>query len=529
MRSDRDKRSPWPWALISALVYFLLRMIQHQRILRAGYSDGGLLSYDSFYQLAFAQELKRTGSWLYFQNPFGSLDEDPALFNLYASFLRIIQAPQIESIFVFDLILSTVCVGIGSYFLAKLLKGTSPLIKGLALFGSGFSFLAMAAGFLDATSVIYGGGAWGLTYLLNQISTPEIVYHMLFFIGVCSLLEKKRSLYVIGVATCLAFMHPFTGVTFQVVLFFSFLFHTWREKSLFNARTRVFGVTSLVTAISLLVFQVILPSISKDAAFFRAAYQEHAFMVPPHLYVFFLGFPAGLLVISTLVLHAPPRKTILHDERFFIFLGVSIFCLLMGLAGHVGLSVVQPAHWTRAYPYVFLFGALGISLNALESKYRSKMNRILWAVAVVVLADQAVALYNISEEQLYHARAPSVVHSDDEKILEVLAKRPAAKFIYFRACSNKNPIGDLEYFLMSRSSHTAPFGHVYFSPFLERYGEMTRLCHPAQEASLPLLAREFSYVIYDADIKAHFAFLTDPPMFSGHTRVLQSVSPSPPE
>jgi hypothetical protein len=71
-------------AVLSGVVYFSLRNFFHHLIRSAGYFDGSLLSYDSYYPFAFAQELARTGKVLLFHNPFGTLDKAPRLFNLFA-------------------------------------------------------------------------------------------------------------------------------------------------------------------------------------------------------------------------------------------------------------------------------------------------------------------------------------------------------------------------------------------------------------------------------------------------------------
>ena len=77
-------------SVLSGLLYIGLRLIMHEKIRGVGYYDGGLLSYDSYYHYAFAEEMTRTGHSLLFQNPFGSLDKEPHLVNFYASFLKIL-------------------------------------------------------------------------------------------------------------------------------------------------------------------------------------------------------------------------------------------------------------------------------------------------------------------------------------------------------------------------------------------------------------------------------------------------------
>jgi hypothetical protein len=167
---------------LSGIIYTCLRFIMHERIGGAGYHDGGLLSYDSYYQYAFAEELTRTGNSFLFQNPFGSLDVEPHLINLYASFLKIFSPFHRHDLFLFDVILGAIFVSLTSLCLMRLLARLQVIDKLIMLFGGGIAFFGVFLGVVSKGDAVWAG-FWGLTYLLNQISTPEIIYHFFFFLG----------------------------------------------------------------------------------------------------------------------------------------------------------------------------------------------------------------------------------------------------------------------------------------------------------------------------------------------------------
>ena len=501
MRTSSNALSARTWGLMSGIVYIVLRQVHHWRLERGALSDGGLLSYDSFYQFAFMQELLRNDAWIYFRNPFGSLDQEPLLFNLYASLLLLLQAHHFNSLYFFDVLLGTAGVTLGSYYLVRLLSPNSWQIIALTLFGSGCAYIFMEGRLLDQSEVIYGGGSWGLTYLINQLSTPEIIYHLIFFFGAYYLLVKPHDLTVVGVTILLIFLHPFTGATFFAFVGSSFVFHLWRQKSLRNKKTRLFLLCGLFVTIGALVFQHMLPSISKDAAFFQSMYRTHSFTVPPHLYLFFLALPILFIALAIFLLTKEDLKSIVLNETFFVFILTSFFCLALGLVGHLGLEVVQPAHWTRAYPFVFLFGAAGMMMQKIEPKFSVLIGRLLSVSLLISFSDQALAVYNVSEEQLYHQRSPATVTDDDVEILNILKAQPSSSLAYFRSCQNKQTIGDLEYFFLARTHHRAHFGHVYFSPYLHHLGDAFRICDTSPDPSSLKLTKVGHFVIFDSSVR----------------------------
>ena len=233
MRSDRHKKAITV-AVLSAGVYLCLRVAFHSQIQDAGYVDGGLISYDSYYHFAFARELNRTGSSLLFQNPFGTLDQEPLLFNLYSSFLSLLPPLSIPTLFVFDCAMGTLFIGLTSLCLLLLMPSLG-IIENLALlFGGSVAFIGAFLGCVSESDAVFAA-YWGLTYLLNQVSTPEIIYHFCLFFGLYGLLHRKNPI-VLLVAGILTFLHPFTAMIFIAALFSAWLYRWSVTRRMANDR-----------------------------------------------------------------------------------------------------------------------------------------------------------------------------------------------------------------------------------------------------------------------------------------------------
>ena len=126
MSLDRHKKAV-ALAVFSAGVYLCLRLAFHAQLQGAGYVDGGLISYDSYYHFAFARELNRTAGSLLFQNPFGTLDQKPLLFNLYSSLLSLVPPLSIPTLFIFDCAVGALFIGLTSLCISCSCPPSEPL------------------------------------------------------------------------------------------------------------------------------------------------------------------------------------------------------------------------------------------------------------------------------------------------------------------------------------------------------------------------------------------------------------------
>jgi hypothetical protein len=259
-------------AVSSGVLYVFLRYILHSMILRAGCVDGGLISYDSYYHFAFVEELRRSPHPFLFQNPFGTLDKEPHLFNLYSSFLSLFRPLYAQNLFIFDCLLSALFIILSSFLLCRLVGVLGILDKMILLFGGSLTYIGVSLGCItpeDGLTLAY----WGSNYLLNQIATPEIVYHFLFFLGLFCLI-RRNDLWVISVIAVLTLLHPFTVVTFDVTVLIAWLFTSVKTHKVINPRFKLalYATASMVTCSVL--FQHFLPSISRDAAYFKSVYEQ---------------------------------------------------------------------------------------------------------------------------------------------------------------------------------------------------------------------------------------------------------------
>jgi hypothetical protein len=511
--SDRDMRPLEDIGLVvlSGMVYLSLRILFHHLIRSAGYFDGGLLSYDSYYPFAFAQELARTGAVFLFHNPFGTLDQVPRLFNLYATLLLPFQPLAKLHLFAFDCFLGTLFTATTSYFVCRLLSSLKIHEKAMVLSGGGVAFIAVFLGKVPETDAL-SAGSWGLTYLLNEISTPEIIYHFLFFFGLCSLLARRNSS-VILVMGFLSFLHPFTAITFNVSAFCLWLHNAVKTRCMLNSEVRYAVYALLSTALIILVFVILLPSQSKDAAYMKMVYERAHFHIGLETYILFLLFPALWCLKALFVLR--PAKQPENSEKIWIFLGTAIFCLLMSTSYLYTDRIVQPAHWSRVYPYIFLFGAAGlIDRRKFQSPIRKWMLAGDALVLCLALTDSALGVGYIGKALLTDKRPPLFLTFDQAQIIKKARDLPSGRFLYLRDSSNASFFGDFEYALMSLTHQKAFAGHAFFSPFRE-----TVLHHSYTQMSgysLPKRLLEMSdYIVFDKNMHHKMASLSGETLYEG--------------
>ena len=487
---------------LSGMVYVALRLTFHAMIRLAGFRDGGLINYDSYYNFAFAEELVRSGNAFLFQNPFGSLDKEPLLFNLYASALKLFRPLYENNLFVFDCTLGALFVFVTSIYLLKLVSDLGLVEKSILLFGGGTAFIGVLLGLVPAENAVWAG-YWGLTYLLNQIVTSEIIYHFIFFFGLFSLIRGK-DIGVICVIAFLMFLHPFTAMTFNVSVGSAWLYQWFKTRRIINPRFRLFVYAAASAIISVLLFQIYLPSMSKDAAYFKMSYENIPFYIDILEYALFLIIPISYCLGS--LLFRKRAQGLGQPEKLWIFAGTSIFCIAMSISYLFTDKIVQPAHWSRVYPYVLIFAMGGLFVRNRNGIRVSRVSK-LFKVCLLCIAvfDSALGVKYISGALLNEKKPPLFLTPDQMQVIEKAKDVPPGMFLYLRDCSNKELVGDFEYAMMALSPQRGFLGHAFFSPFLQSVSPHLFPCR--QGYRLPHTWLNMSdYIVFDRKLFEKLTF-----------------------
>ena len=504
MRSGRRKKAI-AMAVLSAGGYLCLRVAFHTQLQGAGYVDGGLISYDSYYQFVFARELNRTGSFLLFQNPFGTLDQKPLLFNLYSSLLSLLPPLSIPTLFIFDCTVGTLFIGLTSLCIFLLMPSLGTIENLALLFGGGVAFIGAFLGWVPESDAVFAG-YWGLTYLLNQISTPEIVYHFFLFFGLYGLVHRKDPI-VLLVTGILTFLHPFTAMIFNVALFSAWL-HRWRvTRRLVNDRLKILFYAILSLGLSAGLFEFLLPAVSKDALYFKDIYKAARFHIEIKLYALFLIGPAAFF-LGSLLFGLGLRRSPENSEKLWIFSGVALFCILLTTSYLYTDRIVQPAHWSRAYPYVLLFGISSLMQRPERSSKQGQAWQSLKLVLLsITLADSALGLASVRNSLFAEKRPPLFLTQEQGQVIRVACDQSPGRFLYLRDSSNRGTLGDVEYAVMALTPQKGLLGHAFFSPFLQ---SLSDAFYPEQHGlRLPqALVQESDYILLD---RALFAKLPSKP------------------
>jgi hypothetical protein len=513
-------------ALSSGILYVFLRYILHYLIIRAGYTDGGLISYDSYYHFAFVEEFRRNPHALLFQNPFGTLDNEPHLFNLYSSFLSLFHPLYSPNLFLFDCLSAALFIVVSSFLLCRIVAPLGVLDKTILLFGGSLTFIGVSIGGIplgEGLAVAY----WGSNYLLNQIATPEIVYHFLFFLGLYCLTRHKDP-WVLSVIAALTLLHPFTAITFNVTVLIAWLFSLVKTHKVINPRFRLalYAAASVITCG--LLFQHILPFISRDAAYFKGVYETAHFHIPFSTYASSLILPVSYF-LGALILSKSPSFLQERSEMVYLFLGTSLFCIFMSTSYLYTDKIVQPAHWSRVYPHVLIFAAAG--LHGFQGGTKSLRNRFSAIIKVcflaVALLDNAIGVLHVSNALFDEKRPPLFLTPDQSKVIEKSKTLPAGRFFYFRDGTNRSLFGGFEYAVMALSRQKGFFGHTFFSPFLGSYSSVSYLRNPGSPLTDYLL-RESDYIILDKALVHTFPHVLGAKLYEGDRLLFihNSVSPS---
>ena len=478
---------------LSGMVYICLRLIFHEMIKAAGFRDGGLINYDSYYHFAFAEELVRSGNDFLFQNPFGSLDQEPLLFNLYASILKLFRPLYENNLFVFDSALGALAIFMTSLFLLKLVSDLGLVEKSILLFGGGVAFIGVSLGRISMENAVWAG-YWGLTYLLNQIATPEIIYHFFFFFGLLCLI-KGKDIWVLCVIPFLMFLHPFTAMTFNVSVGSAWLYQWFKTHKIINPRFRVFVYAVASAIISMLLYQVYLPSMSKDAEYYKMAYENIPFYIDTLEYALFLIIPVSYCFGS--LVFRKKSQSLDQPEKLWIFAGTSIFCIAMSTSHLFTDKIVQPAHWSRVFPYVLIFATGGLFVkkrNGIKASRVSKLVKI--CLLCIAIFDSALGVKYVSEALLTEKSPPLFLTTDQVIVIEKAKDLYPGMFLYLRDSANKESVGDFEYAMMALSPQKGFLGHTHFSPFFKSISRQLYPCRQGYRMPDGLL-NQSKYIIFD--------------------------------
>jgi len=336
--------------------------------------------------------------------------------------------------------------------------------KLILLFGGGVAFFGVFLGVVSKGDAVWTG-FWGLSYLVNQISTPEIIYHFFFFFGLFCLING-HDLRVILVIATLTFLHPFTAITFNVSVASAWLYQWGRTGKIINSRLRLFvyGIASI--AMSVLIFQIYLPLVSHDAKYLKMVYEKENFHIDIEHYGMFLIVPMAYCLVSLLFTKKSERTK--DGEALWVFLVTAGFCVVMNMSYLVTDKIIQPAHWSRVYPYVLLIAVGGFySIKGKGSKRLRISELVKICLLIIAISDSVLGVKYISEVLFQEKRPPLFLTQDQSQIIRKAKVLPQGMFLYLRDGSNKTTVGDFEYTMMSMSPQKGFLGHTFFSPFLE--------------------------------------------------------------
>jgi hypothetical protein len=386
------------------------------------------------------------------------------LFNLYSSFLALVPPVSIPTLFIFDCAIGTLLVGLTSLCMLLLMPSLGTVESLALLFGGSVAFIGASLGWVSESDAAFAA-YWGLTYLLNPISTPEIVYHFLLFFGLYGLVRRKNPI-VLLVAGLLALLHPFTAMIFNAALFSAWL-HRWSvTRRMANDRAGILFYAILSSGLSAGLFGFLLPAVSKDALYFKDIYEAARFHIDIRLYALFLVCPACFLFGS--LLFGPGISRSPEDsEKLWIFSGLALFCILLTTSYLYTDRIVQPAHWSRAYPYVLFFGISSLTQRPEMPSRPGKTWRSLKLVLLgLALTDSALGLACVKTSLFAEKRPPLFLTQEQAQVIRLACDQPPGRFLYLRDSSNTGTLGDVEYAVMALTPQKGFLGHAFFSPFL---------------------------------------------------------------
>lgn len=499
----RMRRRPGLGALGAALAlvsFAVFRIAIETGIRGDGRVTTGMLSSDSYYPLSFARELEREGRWLLFQNPFGSSDNSPGLYDGVAVLLRLIGPLWQRHLFAFDLVVCGASALVAGYFFGRVLESVSRQDRQLTaaclvfvIFGTGVAFITHKLGLGPRRVGLQWGSQWGVSWFHTQLATWEMLYHALFWTGAFAIVTRRvRAAWAIGVVLFL--LHPFTLGIYVLFAGATWTAHRFIRHVDERTQLRIFLPLLGLAIAGALVYEVLLPALSTDAEYFKKAYDVQPFAIPTGDLLLFIA-PA-LLVFTALAVAARQAPWVRDDTSPwpFTFISFAAVLLIIAVSRHVTTAIPQPAHWTRVY----LVAALvlgGVSLPSLQAQRRKAGATAVIALAAVAIADSALSIGPIRNDLLQFA-APAVLDESEAAVVETLRDRPSALAVYLRDCEGRDYVPALEYTLSALTDQRVVYGHAYFSPDLNRRTRLLAACPNQPRPTFP----PGTYVISDPGI-----------------------------
>ncbi|HEX6713466.1 MAG TPA: hypothetical protein VF066_08770, partial [Thermoleophilaceae bacterium] len=476
-------------AALAGLTYLATRIYLQRHV---GSHGTGLLQYDSYYPLAFARELKREGSWLLFQNPFGSLDSAPGLFNGPAILARATYPLWNGHLLAYDLVVGTLLSILAGWWFGRLAFRLSRqdaeitlVVVAFVIVGGGadYLFTTLTDGLGGLTAPLIWASQWGVPWSANNLSSWEILYHAIFWGGLYAIVCGSRRGGV-AAAIALAVLHPFTLVIYGLAAG-AFAVHGRLAPDASTPPQRAAALASLVVAvIGAAAWGLIAPAVSNDGAFFRDVYDRGFVIGAKELALFLL--PAALLVATFFANR--DRETGLRSSAAPWLVASALPLVVIGFAYRYLPFIPQPAHWTRVYPLAFLALA---ALAVPTAGRRSATAAVAMGLLVVGMLDSAIANFDMGGDARLGA-APVALSPDSARLIDKLDGLPTRKVVYVRSCGRAAAGPELEYSIAALTDQKPPFGHVYFSPRLSARVAATRDC--GTRPRVPLDA----YVVIDA-------------------------------
>ncbi len=462
--------NPWILAACMAAIYLLYRALIMLVTTQSGREFSGIENYDTLYLYSYAREILESRA-LFFHNVWFSLDSEPHLFSPLALLLSILMATFANSIVLSDLFFGLASIFFGCYFLAA----TFPVLKlrqWLAVFGAG-SFVFIVSSFVHTDGTEPSSMFWGLTFVTNLNSTPEIFFHGIFFC-VLFLLYQNKLVWGGILAGALVWVHPFNGLM-AIAMLTAFLLLNWRTKGTSELRPTVIALTicGLLAATYSFYIDVYLPEVSLDARFMRQAYDNFDPYIAPWEYTLTL-LPPLLLTFIFVRRGFNFKMFVVQNTLLSACLIASAIALLIGLSPVFGLDLVQPAHWTRVYPHLFLW----ILFFSVSDVPTSMTRWIAKVIILLCLADSAIYL-----KQYFEIQRNSRIASLPKRVVQVLHRlnsEPQGLLLEIKPCQLRYPSRplDFEYLTTAFTHHNVLAGHLYFSPLHDEVVRDGKSCSP---------------------------------------------------
>lgn len=459
-------------ALFCGGVNALITLFHAVSLRRAGLHVGGPFTLDGYTLFSMANELKRSGSSLVFNNPFVHTGAEPGLINFYASILRWFEPLYSKDLFVFDLAWNSLFAALGAYFYLKVLShapktgqaDAKPYWKWVHVV-----FFSLASGtayiverfYPDAIRPAMMGSLWGLSPAFNATLTHEVFYFALFFISVWLFLNGSlRALAASLLFTAL--IHPFTAGLLTGVLVIS----SCLELASHSPRPRALVRQRLALALGAVGFLYLywiafLPRFSDEARYYYQVYKTMFLVLPPGALALFLLPVGALLAAYAVSARRELPRLLVTDPVLILMISGFLVSFLLSISDLFTSLFLQPAHWSHAYPFVFLLGA------ALRIARAARLTPTLRVVTILVLAvgiaDTALGMRFLAKFNRVYGRPPYRLTSSEKEVLHHLNSRQGSGWVtMLYDCKTKRLGGDFEYAITALTHHRTWLAHWVF-------------------------------------------------------------------